>query len=358
MKPNLALILAISIGLGALPFTTVGSQAVRFGGGHFGGGHFGGVHFGGVHFGGGHFGGRHFGGGHFGGGHFGGRHFGGGHFGGGHFGGRHFAGGHFGGGHFGGSHFAGGRFGGGRFGESNQFAGGRQFGGGIGFNGNAFGTQGGWNGFAGNEITFLDDLAAASAKASAILNASCPSEPPLTPLARLDAVEGRLEATIEAIEIVRPPLVQLYESLSDEQRQRLDAIGAKEARYGSGTAASGSSGATAFASLCGDQAINFTRLPSQRIQEIVKPTGPQESALEDLKQASAKAAAELRASCPSQLAEALVARLDEMTAQLDAMVRAVKSLRPTLATFYASLSDEQKAQFNNMGYSGPPGGKG
>ena len=63
----------------------------------------------------------------------------------------------------------------------------------------------------GEQITFLDDLAAASAKASAILNASCPSEPPLTPLARLDAVEGRLEATIQAIEIVRPPLVHLYE---------------------------------------------------------------------------------------------------------------------------------------------------
>jgi hypothetical protein len=210
----------------------------------------------------------------------------------------------------------------------------------------------------GEQITFLDDLGAESSKASAILNASCLSEPPLTPLARLDAVERRLEATIQAIEIVRPPLVNLYASLSDEQRQRLDAIGAKEARYGSGAAARGSSGATALASLCGDQATNFTRVPSQRIQEIVKPTGPQESALEDLKQASAKAADELRASCPKQSAESLVARLDDMTAQLDAMARAAKSLHPTLATFYASLSDEQKAQFNNMGYSGPPGGKG
>ena len=210
----------------------------------------------------------------------------------------------------------------------------------------------------GEQITFLDDLAAASLKASAILNASCPSEPPLTPLARLDDVEGRLEATIQAIELVRPPLVNLYDSLSEEQRQRLDAIGAKGARYGSGTPASGPLGAAALASLCGDQASNFTRLPTQRIEEIVKPTGPEESALEDLKQASAKAAAELRASCPRQLSEALVARLDEMTAQLDAMARAVKSLRPTLATFYASLSDEQKAEFNNMGYSGPPGAKG
>jgi hypothetical protein len=210
----------------------------------------------------------------------------------------------------------------------------------------------------GGQITFLDDLAAASSRASAILNASCPSEPPLTPLARLDAVERRLEATIQAIETIRPPLANLYESLSDEQRQRLDAIGAKEARYGIGTGAGGSSGAIALASLCSDQATNFTRLPAQRIQEIVKPTGPQEGALEDLKQASEKAADELRASCPTQLAESLAARLDGMTARLDAMVRAVKNLRPTLATFYASLSDEQKAQFNNMGYIGRFGGKG
>jgi hypothetical protein len=31
------------------------------------------------------------------------------------------------------------------------------------------------------------------------------------------------------------------------------------------------------------------------------------------------------------------------------MVQAVKNLRPKLATFYASLSDEQKARFNTMG---------
>ena len=95
-----------------------------------------------------------------------------------------------------------------------------------------------------------------------------------------------------------------------------------------------------------------------KLQEIVKPTGPQESAFEDLKQASAKAADELRASCPRQSADHWWRGSDEMTAQLDAMVRAVKSLRPTLATFYASLSDEQKAQFNDVEYRRPAGGKG
>jgi hypothetical protein len=52
---------------------------------------------------------------------------------------------------------------------------------------------------------------------------------------------------------------------------------------------------------------------------------------------------------PTQMAEAPVARLDEMNNRLGAMVQAVKNLRPTLATFYASLSDEHNAQFNTMG---------
>jgi hypothetical protein len=199
----------------------------------------------------------------------------------------------------------------------------------------------------GEQVSFLDDLAAASSKASAVLNASCPNQAPLTPLARLDAVERRLEATIRAIEIVRPALATLYDSLNDEQRQRLDAVGAEDIGHARGT--NGSPGATSLASLCSDQATNFTRLPVQRIEEVVRPTGQQQSALEKLKQTSENAVGELRSSCPTQMAEAPVARLDEMNNRLGAMVQAVKNLRPTLGTFYASLSDEQKAQFNTMG---------
>ena len=421
MKPNLALILAITVALGALPLTTEGSWGKGGGGGHGGGGHGGGGHGGGGHGGGGHFGGGHFGGGHFAGGH-----------GGGQFGGRSGTG----------------RNAFGTQGGWNRFAG--NGGGGWGGWGGGWGGWGGWvgpvfwpfllgdvfsyalwpydyyypfwsygtafdydygpyvpaygyygyndlsniygytgttgdsrndtranqippevtqscGGFApgvtsfpidrirqavhptGEQITFLDDLAAASSQASAVLNGSCPNEPPLTPLARLDAVDRRLEATMRAIEIVRPALANLYKSLSDEQRQRVDAIGAQEPRYGAGTAATGSTGTASLASLCGDQATNFTRLPVQRIEEIVKPTGQQQNALQELKQTSAKAADELRTSCPAQIAETPVARLDATNSRLSAMVNAVKSLRPTLGTFYASLSDEQKARFNDMG---------
>ena len=155
----------------------------------------------------------------------------------------------------------------------------------------------------GEALMALDELNDASSKASNVLSASCPSEPPLTPLGRLDAVEARLEAMMKAIQIVRPPLASLYGSLSDEQRQRLDAIAAAENRRGRRTAAADTSGADTLASLCGSQADSFTKLPVQRIEELVKPTGPQQTALEQLKQASAKAADERRGSCPTHMGD-------------------------------------------------------
>ena len=123
-----------------------------------------------------------------------------------------------------------------------------------------------------------------------------------------------------------------------------------ENRHGRATATADTSGADTLASLCGSQSESFTKLPLQRIEEVVKPTGPQQTALDQLNQGSAKAADELRASCPAQTGEeSPTARLDVMNNRLDAMVQAAKTLRPTLGAFYASLSDEQKAQFNGMG---------
>jgi LTXXQ motif family protein len=87
----------------------------------------------------------------------------------------------------------------------------------------------------GENLVALDQLADASSKASNVLSASCPSKPPLTPPARLDAVETRLEAMMKAIQIARPPLASLYDSLSDEQRQRLEAFGVEENRDGRAT---------------------------------------------------------------------------------------------------------------------------
>ena len=77
----------------------------------------------------------------------------------------------------------------------------------------------------GDQAAALDDLNAAVAKANDAIKASCPTAVPLTPMARLDAAEARLSAMIQAVDIVRDPLQRFYVLLSDEQRQRFNAMG-------------------------------------------------------------------------------------------------------------------------------------
>lgn len=191
----------------------------------------------------------------------------------------------------------------------------------------------------------LNDLAAAVSKASAIVNASCPSAPPLILLGRFDAAQGRFDAVIRAIDIVRPPLAEFYESLSEEQRRRLDALGAAENQNAVAPAPSAPPGADAFTSACRQQAASFTE-PVSHLQRIVQPNPEQQAAVDALKQAAAKAADELLSSCPAQPATTPVARLDGMKKRFIAMVQAIQIMRPQLVALYDSLNDEQKARLD------------
>ena len=51
------------------------------------------------------------------------------------------------------------------------------------------------------------------------MKASCPSEKPLTPISRLDAVEKRVDAMIQAVQTLRAPLDTFYSSLTEEQKR-------------------------------------------------------------------------------------------------------------------------------------------
>ena len=68
----------------------------------------------------------------------------------------------------------------------------------------------------------LDELKAAFAKATHLLQAACTKQTPLTPVARLDAMEQRLEAMQQALTVIRSPLERLYSLLSEAQIQRLE----------------------------------------------------------------------------------------------------------------------------------------
>ena len=72
----------------------------------------------------------------------------------------------------------------------------------------------------------LKDLKEASAKAADLLKANCGSEQPLTPTGRLVAMEERLNAIVQALDLVQAPLEKFYNSLSDEQKARFNRLGA------------------------------------------------------------------------------------------------------------------------------------
>jgi hypothetical protein len=195
----------------------------------------------------------------------------------------------------------------------------------------------------GDQVAALDALNQASIKANDIVKASCPTAIPLTPLARLDVAEQRLQAMIEAVAVIRDPLERFYDSLSDEQKQRLNAIGTSD-RGQHGAPAGGD-----LAALCGQQPGDAAKLPVQRIEQVVHPNGQQKAAFADLKTVSEDAAARLQSSCPTQTPQTPVARLDAVKTRLSAIVDAMKTIRPKLVAFYDSLNDDQKAKFNTMG---------
>ena len=198
----------------------------------------------------------------------------------------------------------------------------------------------------GDQLKSLDALKAASAQASDALKASCSSEVPMTPLGRLDTAQKRIDGMVQAWGTMRTPLDDFYNSLNDEQRQRFAALGpASSARSSRRGSASGDN----LAALCSSRTESFTQLPVQRVEQAVKPTQQQQDALEKLKAASTEAANQLQASCPAQSPQTPLDRFDAVGKRLNAMAGAIGTVRPALADFYSSLTDEQKARFNTLG---------
>jgi LTXXQ motif family protein len=188
----------------------------------------------------------------------------------------------------------------------------------------------------------LDELRAASAKAIDLLKSGCPKDLPSIPTGRLAAMESRLQVMLAAVQTVRPALERFYQSLSDEQKARFNAIAASDDRD---AAAKDQRDLTKF---CDEKTPGVTDLPIDRIAQAVQPTPAQRAALDELKDASAKAAERLKTDCPTYQTLTPTGRVEAMEKRLDATLGAVKTVQPVLAKFYNSLSDEQKARFNSL----------
>ena len=192
----------------------------------------------------------------------------------------------------------------------------------------------------------LGDVRKASQDAAAVFKASCPQENafPLTPPGRLAAMMARLDATLQAVQTVRPPLEKFYDSLSDEQKERFNQIGPKNA-----AANAEASEASKAADSCKQPKQGLSNLPIEKIEDVINPTEAQETQLNKLQDATTQAVSIMQAACPDETPITPPGRLDVMEKRLQAMIDAAKTVKPSLDSFYASLTGEQKARFNRIG---------
>jgi Spy/CpxP family protein refolding chaperone len=101
--------------------------------------------------------------------------------------------------------------------------------------------------------------------------------------------------------------------------------------------------------MCNPRSAGLAEWRIARIERAVRPTDAQRPKLEELRTASAKAAEVITASCPRELPASPVARLEVAEKRLNAMLEAVKIVRPKFDEFYASLTSEQQARLNSAG---------
>jgi hypothetical protein len=101
--------------------------------------------------------------------------------------------------------------------------------------------------------------------------------------------------------------------------------------------------------MCGEDSRDIAGLPIDQIQQAIAPNDAQRAALDDLANASVKAAQDIKAACPTQIALTAPARLAAMQQRIDAMISAAGTVQPPLQKFYDLLNDEQKARLNALG---------
>jgi len=83
----------------------------------------------------------------------------------------------------------------------------------------------------------------------------------------------------------------------------------------------------------------------------MKLTDTQRASFDEFKAASIKSAEMMRNACQADVPDTIVGRTEPMEKRMDTMLQSVRTMRPALEAFYATLSDEQKKQLDSS--SGP-----
>ena len=184
----------------------------------------------------------------------------------------------------------------------------------------------------------LDDLRKASVEAAQIIHAACPTEAASTPSGRLAAMQQRLEAMKSAIARVRTPFEEFYESLDDDQKGELAAINDQRAPFAPKVPAA--------QSCTPPETLQW---PAAEIEAKLHLSDAQREDLDALSRMNAYARNTLNFACQPDDNLTPPDRLATADTRLDAMLDAIRWVRPALDAFFATLSDEQKTQFDTIG---------
>jgi hypothetical protein len=187
----------------------------------------------------------------------------------------------------------------------------------------------------------LDNLAIAWRSAGLVVRATCPRQAATTPLERLAAMKERLEAMLKATQALQHPLEDFYYLLDDEQQARLNALAEERQKIPPASQA----GET---KACQPEPTPALKWPAEEIEARVRLNDTQRAALEVLQDTSAGAADTLNGECRPD-AVTSISRLAALNRRLQSLLQAVSQVNDALDDFLATLSDEQKAQFDAIG---------
>jgi len=188
-----------------------------------------------------------------------------------------------------------------------------------------------------SQLQQLQILGGALGQAGVYLAKTCPENLPAQPVARLQLMEWQIEKLSMALSMIRQPLLDFEQSLTDAQRTRF--AKARETRPAAGRR----DGSENIAAACA-AGPNATDWPIQQISLTVDPTDDQRNALENMKTAFVGAAKELSAYCGTQAPRDPLARLDATETRLDGTWRTVVAIEVALANFEKTLTDEQRGR--------------
>lgn len=184
----------------------------------------------------------------------------------------------------------------------------------------------------------LDALANASVEAAQTIHSACPAEVASTPSGRLAAMQRRLEAMKSAIARIRTPFEEFYEQLDDDQKGKLAAFNDQRAPFAPKVPAA--------QSCTPPETLPW---PAREIEARLHLSDTQREALDALWRMSVFAKNTLNFDCQPDENLTPPDRLATVDTRLDAMLDAIKQVGPALDDFLATLSDEQKAQFETIG---------